>query len=70
MTGYELLTEEQRQEMDFLEERRTHSATMVFTDLDAVHLAEYHALEARLESEYRKGCEGTVRRAEMPVEPK
>lgn len=54
MTGYQLLTVEQRQEMDFLEECRTHSATMVFTDLDAIHLAEYHALVVRLESEYRK----------------
>lgn len=54
MTGYELLTEEQRCEMDGLSERSAHSDTMVFTALDAGHLTELEALSQRLEAEYRR----------------
>lgn len=51
MVGYQLMTEEQRREWDNLEERRTHSDTMRFSALDAVHLREYEALAERLEAE-------------------
>lgn len=51
MVGYQLMTEEQRQEWDNLEERRTHSDTMRFSALDAVHLGEYEALAVRIEAE-------------------
>lgn len=54
MTGYELMTEDQRIEWAKLAEARTHSATMRFTALDAIHLGEYEALAERLEEEYRK----------------
>lgn len=54
MTGYELMTDEQRQEWDDLNERATHQDTMRFTPLDAEHLAEYEALAKRLEDEHRK----------------
>lgn len=53
MTGYDLMTSEQQREWADLSERQTHSDTMRFTDLDAVHLAEYEALAKRLEAESR-----------------
>lgn len=52
LTGYELLTKEQREEMDNLQERCTHQVTMRFTQLDAIHLREYENLCERLEREY------------------
>lgn len=52
MTGYQLLTDEQRQEMDDLTERATHQDTMRFTALDAENLVAYQALVERLEHEY------------------
>lgn len=55
MTGYELMTPEQRQEWDDLEERRSHSNTMRFTALDEIHRRQFHALAARLEREHH--CE-------------
>ena len=54
MTGYELMTSDQRGEWSDLEERRTHSCTMRFSLLDAAHLAEYEQLATRLEAEYRR----------------
>ncbi len=51
VTGYELLTQEQREEMDNLQERCTHRATMRFTPLDSIHLYEYERLCKRLERE-------------------
>jgi len=51
-TGYDLLTTEQREEMDNLQERCTHQATMTFTPLDSIHLCEYERLCDRLEREY------------------
>ena len=54
MTGYELLTPEQKAEVDNLNEKATHSATMRFTPLDSETLVEYEKLMDRLESEYRK----------------
>jgi hypothetical protein len=53
MTGYDLMTVEQRHEWENLEERRTHSSTMAFSGLDAAVLAEYEALAGRLKAEYR-----------------
>jgi len=53
VTGYELLTKEQREEMDNLQERCTHQSTMRFTPLDAIHLCEYERLCNRLEREYQ-----------------
>lgn len=50
-TGYDLLTPEQRAEMDHLQERSTHQATMRFTPLDAITLCEYERLCDRLEHE-------------------
>lgn len=53
-SGYQLLTDEQRTEMDNLTERSTHSASMRFSELDAIHLSEYENLCARLQAEYLK----------------
>jgi hypothetical protein len=54
MTGYQLLTDQQREEMDNLLERCSHQDTMRFTPLDSIHLCEYERLCARLEREYEK----------------
>lgn len=54
MTGYELMTDEQRAEWDNLSERAEHRDTMRFTELDAIHLDEYEALAKRLEHENQK----------------
>lgn len=54
MTGFELMTDDQRLEWQELEERSTHSDTMVFTAVDAISLAEYRALAERLAAEYRR----------------
>lgn len=54
MTGYELLTPEQRAEMDNLTERRTHADTSRFSGIDAATLAEFDALTARLRFEWLK----------------
>lgn len=54
MTGYELLTAEQREEVDDLTERATHSDTMRFSALDASTLKGYEALMTRLEVEAAK----------------
>ena len=54
MTGYELLTEEQRKEVDNLREKLTHSNTMRFTDLDGYTLAGYNLLMHNLEVERSK----------------
>lgn len=53
MIGFDLMTEEQRREWSDLEEAHTHSDTMRFTELDAIHLAEYETLAERLETEHR-----------------
>jgi len=53
MTGYQLMTQEQRNEWDCLAEKSTHGASMVFTALDGVNLKEYEALAQRLEEENR-----------------
>ncbi|WP_445766807.1 hypothetical protein [Rheinheimera sp.] len=53
-SGYELLTDEQRAEMDNLSERSFHKDTMRFTALDALHLTEYENLCSRLEIENQK----------------
>ncbi|BEI26488.1 hypothetical protein KKIDH5335_48200 (plasmid) [Vibrio fluvialis] len=52
ISGYQLLSPEQQAEMDNLQERCTHQATMRFTPLDAVHLCEYERLCDRLEHEH------------------
>ncbi len=56
MTGYQLMTQEQKSAWDSLAEKATHSASMVFTALDCVHLKEYEALAVRLEQENRIQC--------------
>lgn len=53
-SGYQLLTDEQRSEMDNLTERSVHSANMRFSELDAIHLSEYENLCTRLWAEYLK----------------
>lgn len=54
MTGYELLPDSLRQEMDDLTERRAHAATMRFSVLDAKNLNEFERLCDRLAHEYEK----------------
>lgn len=54
MTGYDLMTDEQKRDWDDLEERCTHQDTMRFSALDAIHLDEYRALATRLETERRR----------------
>lgn len=51
-TGYQLLTNEQRADMDTLVELCTHQDTMLFAPLDAIHLSEYESFCDRLEREY------------------
>ncbi|MGO3701152.1 hypothetical protein ACTXK7_07335 [Vreelandella alkaliphila] len=48
------MTAEQKEEWASLEERHTHSDTMVFSDLDHAHLREYQALAERLKHEAAK----------------
>lgn len=50
-SGYDLLTDEQRAEMDNLSEKHQHQATMHFTALDMARLREYKDLCIRLENE-------------------
>jgi len=54
MRGYELMTQEQRQEWQDLEERATHRDTMRMSPLDCEQLDEYRALSGRLEAEHSK----------------
>lgn len=54
MTGFDLMTDEQKVDWSNLEERFTHSATMRFSSLDALHLREYRELAVRLEEELRR----------------
>ena len=51
--GYDLMTLEQQLEFGGLMEARFHSDSMRFTELDAIHLAEYQSLADRLEVEFR-----------------
>lgn len=53
-SGYQLLTNEQRAEMDNLSERSVHACTMRFSELDAIHLKEYENLCTRLWAEFLK----------------
>lgn len=54
MSGFQLLTQEQQEEMGNLLERSTHRDTMRFTCIDAVTLVEYERLCERLEKEATK----------------
>lgn len=54
MTGYELLTEEQRLEVDSLSEAQSHASTMRFGPLERVTLLGYEQLMDNLVKEYLK----------------
>lgn len=54
VSGYQLLTQEQRSEMDSLQERCQHRNNA----LDSLLLAEYENLCSRLEKEYVHQHEG------------
>lgn len=55
--GYQLLTDEQREEMDTLNEAKEHPDTMKFSGVDALTLKEYEALCERLEVEWLHSCD-------------
>lgn len=54
MTGYELLTKEQRIEVDRLTEAQSHAGTMSFGPLKRATLLGYEQLMSNLEKEYLK----------------
>ncbi|QDP66521.1 MAG: hypothetical protein Tp1111DCM1126091_27 [Prokaryotic dsDNA virus sp.] len=51
MNGYQLLTQEQREDLDRLVEKNTHAD---ITPLEAAHIRAYEVLCAQLEIEYSK----------------
>lgn len=51
MSGYQLLTQEQREELDRLTEKQTHGE---LSGVEAIALCEYDVLCTRLVIEYNK----------------